>query len=260
MKRSWMRVRTLPSWLARWLSRGRSRSSRNSPSSPQPAGGAANNDVYIVQMVQAPVVAYAGGIDNLRATKPRRGQKIDPNSPMCSATWPTSVTATPRRSTRWAAQEAVRLPVHLQRLRAVLTATQATAMRAFRACSRVERRAPVRGYDNYATFPGLDASNGLWAQLGARKRGRGNHHRHRRLRYLAGEFRVLRSNRAERERVQERQAGLPTDSRMARQVHARRGVQCVDVQPELIGAQWFNQGYNGDAGIDADLPWNSPPP
>jgi hypothetical protein len=39
------------------------------------------NGVYIVQMVDAPVVAYEGGIKGLKATKPRAGQKIDPNSP-----------------------------------------------------------------------------------------------------------------------------------------------------------------------------------
>ncbi len=39
------------------------------------------NGVYIVQMIDAPVTAYEGGIKGLKATKPRAGQKIDPNSP-----------------------------------------------------------------------------------------------------------------------------------------------------------------------------------
>ena len=37
--------------------------------------------LYIVQMADAPVVAYNGGIAGLKATRPNRGQKIDPNSP-----------------------------------------------------------------------------------------------------------------------------------------------------------------------------------
>src|SRR5829696_2639605 len=37
------------------------------------------NGVYIVQMADSPVVAYKGGINGLRATAPRNGQKIDPN-------------------------------------------------------------------------------------------------------------------------------------------------------------------------------------
>lgn len=36
---------------------------------------------YIVRMSEDPVVAYKGNIRGLRATKPRKGQKIDPNSP-----------------------------------------------------------------------------------------------------------------------------------------------------------------------------------
>lgn len=34
-------------------------------------------DVYIVQMKQSPVLAYEGGIDNLKATKPLKGKKIN---------------------------------------------------------------------------------------------------------------------------------------------------------------------------------------
>src|SRR5215216_3334659 len=39
------------------------------------------NGVYIVQMINDPVVEYKGDIRGLRATKPQNGQKIDPNSP-----------------------------------------------------------------------------------------------------------------------------------------------------------------------------------
>jgi hypothetical protein len=41
---------------------------------------ASPNGVYIVQMINDPVVAYKGEIKGLRATKPNPGQKIDPNS------------------------------------------------------------------------------------------------------------------------------------------------------------------------------------
>ena len=39
------------------------------------------NKLYIVRLAELPVVAYDGGIKGLQATKPKRGQKIDPNSP-----------------------------------------------------------------------------------------------------------------------------------------------------------------------------------
>ena len=38
------------------------------------------NGIYIVQMIDDPVVAYEGGIKGLKATKPSKGKKIDPNS------------------------------------------------------------------------------------------------------------------------------------------------------------------------------------
>src|SRR5512143_3082830 len=57
------------------------------PVSAQPAsmskGGlveASPNGVYIVQMLDNPVVAYEGGIRGLKATAPKNSQKIDPNS------------------------------------------------------------------------------------------------------------------------------------------------------------------------------------
>ncbi len=39
------------------------------------------NNAYIVQLAEQPVTAYAGGIKGYAATKPRKGQKIDPNNP-----------------------------------------------------------------------------------------------------------------------------------------------------------------------------------
>ena len=38
------------------------------------------NGIYIIQMIGDPVVAYEGGIKGLKATKPNKGKKINPNS------------------------------------------------------------------------------------------------------------------------------------------------------------------------------------
>jgi subtilisin family serine protease len=43
--------------------------------------GKGSSTVYIVRMLEAPVVAYEGGIQGLRATKPAKGTKLDPNNP-----------------------------------------------------------------------------------------------------------------------------------------------------------------------------------
>src|SRR5687768_6533695 len=42
---------------------------------------ASPNGVYIVQMIDDPVVAYQGGIPGLNATKSKKGEKINPNHP-----------------------------------------------------------------------------------------------------------------------------------------------------------------------------------
>src|SRR5262245_46607596 len=42
------------------------------------------NKLYIVRMADLPVVSSTGGVQGLAATKPARGQKIDPNSPTVS--------------------------------------------------------------------------------------------------------------------------------------------------------------------------------
>ena len=41
---------------------------------------------YIVQLAELPVVAYDGSIKGYAATKPGRGQKIDPNTAACPVT------------------------------------------------------------------------------------------------------------------------------------------------------------------------------
>lgn len=44
----------------------------------------AANKAYIVQLAEQPVTAYTGGIQGYAATKPRKGQKINPNDPQVS--------------------------------------------------------------------------------------------------------------------------------------------------------------------------------
>ena len=43
-------------------------------------GKGPTNKAYIVRMADAPVVAYDGGVAGLQATRPGKGQKINPNS------------------------------------------------------------------------------------------------------------------------------------------------------------------------------------
>ena len=49
------------------------------------AGKAFRSNLYIVELAEAPVVAYDGGIKGLQATRPRKGSKIDPDSPQVTS-------------------------------------------------------------------------------------------------------------------------------------------------------------------------------
>ena len=57
--------------------------------SAQAVSTARAGSAFIVHMTDLPVTAYDGGIKGLAATKPNKGQKIDPNSPAVVASWPT---------------------------------------------------------------------------------------------------------------------------------------------------------------------------
>jgi len=48
------------------------------PSVPEPTNAAPKNGVYIVQMKAAPVVSYSGDVHGYNATKPGKGEKVDP--------------------------------------------------------------------------------------------------------------------------------------------------------------------------------------
>jgi len=85
------------------------------PKGAAKAGRVSNN--YIVQMADDPVVAYKGGIKGLQATKPNKGQKIDPNSPqVVQYAGYLDSRHQDALSTVGGGAEAVRLSVHLQRL------------------------------------------------------------------------------------------------------------------------------------------------
>src|SRR5215813_7622132 len=48
------------------------------PSVPEPTNAAPKNGVYIVQMKASPVVSYTGDVHGFNATKPGKGEKVDP--------------------------------------------------------------------------------------------------------------------------------------------------------------------------------------
>lgn len=237
---------------------GQAFASPGDPDASHPGKSKVQTDVYIVQMVDAPVVAYEGGIKGLRATAPKKGQKIDPNS--------SDVVAYVGYldSSHDSALNGVGGGHKLYDYRysfngfaAKLSADQAAAMKAQPGVLAV-----TQDELNYAdtsstpTFLGLDAPGGLWDQLG----GVGS----------AGEniiIGVVDSGIWPESLSFSDRTGLngnesQDDKLDYHQIPGWHG-KCTpgedfpasDCNQKLIGAQYFNAAWGGDAGIDAQWPW-----
>ena len=197
---------------------------------PEQANGrkdAPTNNLYIVQMAQAPVVAYTGGIDGLRATKPRRGQKIDPNSAAVVA----YVTHLNDRHVQalnsvGGGRKVYDYTYSFNGFAAELTEAQAQAMKSVAGVLAVNKdEARALDTSSTPTFLGLNAPGGLWDQLG----GVGSAGEDIIVGIVDGGIWPESLSFSDRTGTngnasQGRQALVPADSRLARQVCAWRDV------------------------------------
>ena len=186
------------------------------------SGGPSNN--YVVRMVGAPVVAYDGGIPGYPATKPGKGQKVDPNDPNVVK----YVGFLEGRHNDALNQVGGRALYHYSFSFNGFAARGADRRTGREAGHRSQRAGHRSGPDlrgRHFLDAGIPwprcAGRAVGATRWCRQSRRWHHHRHHRQRHLAREPEFLRPDRAERQRHQERQAGLPADPRLARQVHAR---------------------------------------
>ncbi|HET9506766.1 MAG TPA: S8 family peptidase [Gaiellaceae bacterium] len=221
------------------------------------APGDATAKTYIVQMLQAPVVAYEGDVAGLAATKPAKGQKIDPNSAAVK---------------KYAAHLVGQHDAVLQKVggaakvysytysyngfAAKLTDGQKAALAKQEGVLAVTEEELVTG-DTSSTpeFLGLTADGGLWEQLGGPtggKKGVG-----------AGEDVVIGIVDSgiwpESGSFSDRDA---KGKLIYQQIPGWHG-KCTpgeefsgsDCNQKLIGAQYFNASWGGDAALEAERPW-----
>ncbi len=228
---------------------------------PAGVGGGAdkfNTDgIYLVQMVDQPVVAYAGGVKGLKATAPRQGQKIDP------AAGDVVAYAGYLNSKHNAALNAVggsKLYDYVYSYNgfaARLTADQANKLAASKDVVAISPD-EIRTMDTSSTpaFLGLSDPGGLWGQLG----GVGS----------AGDGVIIgvidTGIWPESLSFSDRtgaNGNASKDGKLAYQQIPGWHGKCKPGEAfaaslcnqKLIGAQWFNAGFGGDAGVDATMPW-----
>jgi hypothetical protein len=136
-------------------------------SSAQRPQDVASNTLYIVQMADLPVAAYAGGITGLPATRPGRGRKFDPDTVNVSNYAAYLDTRHGQAVGRVGGRKVYDYKYGFNGFAAELTEAQAEALRSEAGVLSVTKD-ELQSITTSSTphFLGLDAPGGLWDQLG----------------------------------------------------------------------------------------------
>jgi subtilisin family serine protease len=217
-----------------------------------------SNNVYIVQLAEMPVSAYDGGIRGLQGTRPRRGEKINPNSPAVIN----------YRAFLDSRQDAVLDKVGGRKLHgygyvfngfaAELSAEQVAKLDGAPGVLAVQKD-ELLTLDTATTpdFLGLTGPGGVWSS-GATGED-----------VIIGiiDGGVWPEHPSLSDRTGSKGNSARDDKLAYRQIPGWNG-RCVPGEEfnashcnqKLIGARYYNSGWGGNAGIDAQLPWeyNSP--
>ena len=216
------------------------------------------NGIYIVQMVDAPVVAYKGGIAGLKATAPKNGQKIDPYaSDVINYVAYLNSKHDNALKKVGGGNKLYDYTYSFNGFAAQLTVEQANKLASIEGVLTVDVD-ELQTMDTSSTplFLGLSAPDGLWNQLG----GTGN----------AGDGIIIGvvdsgiwpENLSFSDRTGLNGNGTQDGKLDYQQIPGWHG-KCTPGEDfnasmcnqKLIGAQWFNASWGGDAGIEAQRPW-----
>ncbi|HET7201874.1 MAG TPA: S8 family serine peptidase [Steroidobacteraceae bacterium] len=218
------------------------------------------NKVYLVRLSELPVVAYDGSIKGYPATRPRPGQKINPNSPA----------VVNYKGYLEGRQDAVLAKVGggrklysygyvINGFAAELTAAQAARLRSTPGVLSVEKDVAME-LDTSSTpqFIGVDGDDGVWATTGARGEN-----------VIIGivDGGVWPEHPSLSDRTDVNGNATKEGKLGYQQIPGWHG-RCVpgeaftasNCNQKLIGARYYNEGWEGNAGIDEQLPYeyNSP--
>ncbi|MDF2556015.1 MAG: family serine peptidase, partial [Microbacterium sp.] len=192
---------------------------------------------YVVQMELAPVVAYDGGVDGLKATKPRGNAKMDPADPAVEA-YSTHLKGQQRAALAKVKGSAPSYSYvySFNGFAADLTPAQAAELEAQPDVVAVHPDEKVEA-DTSSTpsFLGLDGEDGLWGQLGGPTGGKKSPG--------AGEDIVIG--------VIDSGIWPEVGSFSDRDASNKLAYQ----GKKLVTAQYFNAAWGGNEGVAQQLPW-----
>ena len=226
---------------------------------PRSGNPRVNNNLYIVQLAEMPVTAYTGGIRGIPATKPARGQKIDPNDPAVSSymSFLAGRHDTVMRSVG-VARKVYSYGYVFNGFTAEMTAAQAQRLSATKGVIAVTKD-EVRPLDTATTpsFLGLPGPTGFWATKATGEN------------VIIGivDSGVWPEHPSFSDRTGKNGAGTKDGKLSYLQVRGWHG-RCVpgdfftgtECNQKLIGARYYNAAFGGNAGVAAEFPWdfNSP--
>jgi subtilisin family serine protease len=215
----------------------------------------ATNNAYIVQLAEMPVSAYAGGIKGYAATKPRKGQKIDPNHPAVVSYMSYLASRHDTLMARVGASKKLYSYGYVfNGFAAELTAKQAQDLAAQPGVLAVSKD-EARALDTSSTpgFIGLSGDNGFWNRTGAKGEGVI-------VGIVDGGIWPEHPSFSDRTGVN---GNATQDGKLDyHQIPGWHG-RCIPgaafnashCNHKLIGARHYNAGFGGDEGIAAQLPW-----
>jgi len=218
------------------------------------------NNLYIVRMADAPVVAYDGSIKGLQATRPKKGQKIDPNSPaVVNYLSFLESRQNAALATVGGAKKVYSYGFVYSGFAAELTTEQAAKLASTPGVLGVIKdEAYELNTSSTPDFLGLTGTGGVWE---SKAKGEG---------VIIGivDGGIWPEHPSFSDRTGSNGSGTKTDGKLDYQQIPGWNGRCVpgenftasNCNQKLIGAQYFNAGWGGNAGIDAQLPWeyNSP--
>ncbi len=212
------------------------------------------NNAYIVQLAEQPVTAYTGGIKGYAATKPGKGQKVDPNSP--KVTNYVGYLASRQDAVLGSVGASKKLYNYgyvFNGFAAELTEAQAQKLAETPGVLAVSKD-EIRAMDTATTpaFLGLSGSTGFWNRTGA-----------------TGENVIIGivdsgawpEHPSFSDRTGVNGSGTQGGKLSYHQIPGWHG-RCVpgdaftgtDCNHKLIGARYYNAGFGGNAGIAASFP------
>ncbi|MFN0183501.1 MAG: S8 family serine peptidase, partial [Aquabacterium sp.] len=212
------------------------------------------NSAYIVQMAEVPVTAYRGEIRGYRATKPNKGQKIDPNHPAVVSYMGYLTSRHDYAMARVGASKKLYSYGYVfNGFAADLTPQQAHDLAAVPGVLAVSKD-EARALDTASTpsFLGLSGPTGFWNRTGAKGEGviigivdGGIWPEHPSFSDRTG----VNGNGTQDGKLDYHQ--IPGWNGRCVPGTAFNGSHCNQT---LIGARYYNSGWGGNAGITAQLP------